>query len=96
MVKNILGWYEDAFGQKINFAKSIVTLSPNVVDNNKRAILVVLGMSVSQSHDKYLNLPTIVGKNEQSSFNAIKEKVWKKLQSWKDGLFLVGEKRDPH
>lgn len=38
-------------------------------------ILPVLGIGVSQSYDNYLGLPTIVGKNKRSTFNAIKEKM---------------------
>ncbi|KAK2649951.1 hypothetical protein Ddye_017440 [Dipteronia dyeriana] len=45
-----------------------------------------------QSHDKYLGLPTVVGKNRRKTFEEIKEKVWRRIKSWKGSLFSAGGK----
>ena len=37
-------------------------------------------------YDKYLGLPSLVGKGKKESFNYIKEKVWRKLQEWEAKL----------
>ena len=37
-----------------------------------------------KQHKKYLRLPSLVGRNRCSSFNDIKEKLGKKLASWKE------------
>ncbi|KAK3225712.1 hypothetical protein Dsin_005574 [Dipteronia sinensis] len=42
--------------------------------------------------DKYLGLPTLVGRNKLLTFNEIKERVWKKVCSWKGDLFSFGGK----
>ncbi|KAK0571580.1 hypothetical protein LWI29_018361 [Acer saccharum] len=42
--------------------------------------------------DKYLGLPTLVGRNKRIVFNDIMERVWKKLRSWKDNYFSFGGK----
>ena len=39
-----------------------------------------------RQHEKYLGLPSLVGKNKRNSFNAIKEKLNKKLAGWKEKL----------
>ena len=37
-------------------------------------------------YERYLGLPSLVGRNKNASFNYIKEQVWKKLQGWKEKL----------
>ena len=39
-----------------------------------------------RQHEKYLGLPSLVGKNKRNSFNAIKEKLSKKLAGWKEKM----------
>ena len=60
--KEISGWYEEASGQSINFQKSSITLSANVVDEERWMLQGVLGLNAAQPHDLYLGLPTLVGK----------------------------------
>ena len=38
-------------------------------------------------YEKYLGLPSFVGKGKKASFNYIKERVWRKLQGWEEKLF---------
>ena len=39
-----------------------------------------------KEYEKYLGLPAMVGKNKRASLNYIKERVWNKLQGWKEQL----------
>lgn len=41
-----------------------------------------LGVEEIRSYEKYLGLPSLVGRNRKASFNYIKERVWIKLQGW--------------
>ena len=43
-------------------------------------------MEEIRSYEKYLGLPSFVGRNKKSSFNYIKERVWRKLQGWEEKL----------
>ncbi|KAL0408322.1 UNVERIFIED_CONTAM: hypothetical protein Sradi_1766600 [Sesamum radiatum] len=40
------------------------------------------GVEVVSKHDKYLGLPTVVGRSKREVFEGVKERVWKKLQTW--------------
>ncbi|KAL5805331.1 hypothetical protein ACOSQ3_032131 [Xanthoceras sorbifolium] len=91
-LKQILNVYEKASGQRINLQKSNITFSPNVEDVCSASILNYLGLANAQAHDKYLGLPTMVGKNKRKTFNDIKERVWRKIRGWKGNLFSMGGK----
>lgn len=44
----------------------------------------LFGVKVVESYDKYLGLPTIIGKSKTQIFRFVKERVWKKLKGWKE------------
>ena len=90
VVKQILSAYELASGQLINFQKSAITFSPNVKPGIRDDILHCFGLAAAQAHDRYLGLPTMVGREKKKTFEIIKEKVWQKLQLWKGRLFSAG------
>ena len=37
-------------------------------------------------YDKYLGLPSLIGKRKKASFDYIIERVWRKLQGWEERL----------
>ena len=39
-----------------------------------------------KQHEKYLGLPSLVGRNKRNTFNAIKEKLGKTLAVWKEKM----------
>ena len=45
-----------------------------------------LGAEEIRSYEKYLDLPSLVGKNKKTNFNYIKKRVWRKLQEWEEKL----------
>ncbi|KAL0016933.1 hypothetical protein SO802_004002 [Lithocarpus litseifolius] len=82
----ILGKYEAASGQKVNTGKSSVFFSPNTTPESRGEILNILGPMQGTWHNKYLGLPSIIGKSKSQVFVEIKEKVGKKLAGWKEKL----------
>ncbi|KAL5790283.1 hypothetical protein ACOSQ2_005171 [Xanthoceras sorbifolium] len=53
----------------------------------------ILGLTGGLSHDKYLGLPTMVGRNERQTFNSVKEILWKMVRNWKGNFFSIGGKK---
>lgn len=79
-IKDILGTYELASGQKIYAAKTNVFFSSNTTPEMKVLIMGELGAGVCNHHKKYLGLPSFIGRSKKHRFQAIKEKVWSKIQ----------------
>jgi len=82
-LNSILVSYQKAFGQKINLEKSELMFSKNVGKNKRAAIQRILGIPITDKIKKYLGLLTYIGKAKNQMFQALAEKIWKKLKSWK-------------
>ena len=63
-----------------------MVFSNAITEDTKREILTFLGVPKIKEYEKYLGLPTVVGRKKKASLNYIKEKVWSKLQGWKEKL----------
>lgn len=50
-------------------------------------ILESTGTTVSDKYERYFGLPALVGHSEYITFRKIKERVWSKINSWKN-IFL--------
>ena len=86
VVADILSTYERASGQKINFSKSEVSFSKSVEAGRRIEIRNRFGVREVERHEKYLGLPTVIGRSKKMVFNVLKERVWKKLYGWKEKL----------
>ena len=91
-MQRILTVYEEAFGQQLNRAKTSLFFSSNTPDGIQQEIKSKFRAHVIRQHEKYLGLPSLVGKNKRNSFNAIKEKLSKKLVRWKEKLLSKARK----
>ncbi|XP_050289811.1 uncharacterized protein LOC126727959 [Quercus robur] len=60
--------------------------SSNTPTTIKEEIKGRFGAQVIKQHEKYLGLPSLVGRNKRNSFNDIKEKVGKKVAGWKEKM----------
>ena len=92
-ILKILRLYEGASGQKINFEKSSCLFSPMVNGALRAQILYVSHMQTIALSEKYLGLPTMVGRSKYGSLQSLKERVWKRVQRWKEKLLSKRERR---
>ena len=79
-------------GQQLNRAQTSLFFSSNTDLGVKEEIKTRFGAQVIRQHEKYLGLPSLVGRNKQCTFNDIKEKLAKKLAGWKEKLSSKGGK----
>ena len=78
-IQEVLYKDERASGQKINSNKTTLFFSQNVLGSVKESIKNLLGVLEIKEYEKYLGLPTMVGRNKKASLNYIKDRVWGKL-----------------
>ncbi|KAH9665893.1 putative reverse transcriptase/RNA-dependent DNA polymerase [Citrus sinensis] len=82
LMRNILASYSRASGQKVNFNKSSISFSANVLADVASQVCGVLAVNVTSDHGAYLGLPSCIGRNKRAVFQSIRDKVWQKLQVW--------------
>ncbi|XP_061999224.1 uncharacterized protein LOC133716539 [Rosa rugosa] len=92
-IQDVIETYGRASGQLVNFDKSSVVFSKNVSEYMKGEVSSYLGVQVVASHEKYLGLPTYVGRKKTSTFQYIKDNLAKKLANWQ-GKMLSGAGKD--
>jgi hypothetical protein len=85
-VMDILHNYEAASGQKINREKTTLFFSKSTSRMDQKAIKQFLQVPALRSYETYLGLSSCMGRSKLQSFAYIKERVWSKLQGWKERL----------
>jgi ribonuclease HI len=85
-IQEILAIYEKASGQQLNRAKTNLFFSRNTTQATQEDIKEILGVPSIQQYEKYLGLPSLVGKEKITCFSQIKERVWSKVKGWKEKL----------
>ena len=83
-IANIISTYEQASGQKVNYNKTQISFNKNILPSLRSEITTRLSVTEVNWHGKYLGLPTIVGRSKKAIFANVKERIWKKLQGWKE------------
>jgi hypothetical protein len=85
-IQNILNQYENASGQQINRQKTTIFFSKSTPQRVQATIQNMLGVSAIKQYERYLGLPSFIGRAKYSTFAQIKERVWSKLKGWKEKL----------
>ena len=85
-IQELLGFYEEASGQMINKSKTTLFFSKNTNALTMEEIKLSLHVLTIQHYEKYLGLPSFVGRGKKACFTQIKERIWAKMQGWKEKL----------
>ncbi|KAF5444911.1 hypothetical protein F2P56_034003 [Juglans regia] len=70
--------------------KTAMIFSGNVSRASQEELRQLWGVSEVQDYGKYLGLPPAIGRSKTNAFSEIKQKVWKKLQGWKENMLSQG------
>jgi len=60
--------------------------SQNAKRAEKQALMSALDIGVEARNEKYLGLPVYMGRSKEKTFNYLKDRVWKRIQGWKEKL----------
>lgn len=87
-----LGFCSGMFGQVVNFDKSLIYFSGNFTEESKKHIGDTLAVGIASNLEKYLGLPTMVGRRKKEAFVDTREKIIKRMKAWSiRNLFIEGK-----
>ncbi|CAL1384173.1 unnamed protein product [Linum trigynum] len=91
-LKEILSCYEVESGQSVSLTKSEISFSSNIPNQTQLEMADLLGMKLVEFHEKYLGLPTVVGRKKRSIFSYLVDRIRKKVKLWKSKLLSSAAK----
>jgi hypothetical protein len=83
-IQALLELYEKASGQKLNREKTSLLFSKNTPQVVKDQLVNLVGVTPTSCFEKYLGLPSMVGKSRIASFSSIKGRIWERINGWKE------------
>ena len=60
--------------------------SHNTKSPHKQVVMNALDIAVEARNGKYLGLPVYMGRSKEKTFSYLKDRVWKRIQGWKEKL----------
>jgi hypothetical protein len=82
-LRNLLQAYEVSSGQKVNLAKSSIFFENGCEEDDKQYLKDVIGIQCEALTEKYLGLPTVVGRSKEGAFKHITERSQGKVMGLK-------------
>ena len=75
IVQDVLAEYEKASSQIVNYDKSVVMFSPNIDEVIHNNICSMLQVKATSDQERYLRLPSLIGRDKQAILRFIKDKM---------------------
>jgi hypothetical protein len=91
-VKEILEKYCLASGQWVNLDKYSVFFSKGCPEAIRQSFKVTLQVPNETLNEKYLGMPSDVGRSLNGAFKYLRDRVWKRIQGWIEQMLSVGGK----
>lgn len=81
---DIFDKYQRISSQKLNLNKSEMVFNPTLLQIIKTEFQQFMPIQITSNINKYLGLPTQVGRSKTQVFNFLMERIRKKLKGWKE------------
>jgi hypothetical protein len=91
-VKEILEKYCLASGQQVNLDKYSVFFGKGCLEAIRQSVKVTLQVPNETLNEKYLGMPSDVGRSLNGAFKYLRDRVWKRIQGWIEQMLSVGGK----
>ncbi|KAH9650223.1 putative reverse transcriptase/RNA-dependent DNA polymerase [Citrus sinensis] len=91
-LKAIFDCYAAASGQIFNYEKSSMFCSGKLPAEQITAIKNIFQLKMVSKYEKYLGLPSMIGREKMSFFNEVKLNVLSKISNWQNKFFSNGGK----
>lgn len=85
--------YEGMSSQLVNFDKSLIFFSRNVPKESRKLIRDTIGVRIGNNPEKYLGLPTMVGRRKNDAFVDIRERIIQIMKAWSICNISIGRKK---
>ena len=72
-----------------SYQKLGIYFSPNMDHSTEDLITVELGVTSSIDTGRHLGLPSLIGKSRRAIFGFLRDRLWKKLQGWKNHFLSI-------
>jgi hypothetical protein len=83
ILKKILQDYEVSLGQRVNLNKSAIFYAPGCPDSVKEDVKSRTGIACETLSERYLGLPTVVGRSKDGCFKYVTDRSWAKVKGLK-------------
>ncbi|XP_074274046.1 uncharacterized protein LOC141597480 [Silene latifolia] len=82
-VSNVLRRYENASGQLVSREKTTVSFSKGIPRQKRSNLATRLGVVEVEEQERYLGLPTVVGRSKKVLTDILRDKLSKRLSGWR-------------
>lgn len=82
-LRRILHDYELSSGQRVNLQKSSIFFGPGSSEDLRQKLKGDIGITCEALSERYLGLPTVVGRAKEGCFKYLTERSWGKVKGWK-------------
>ncbi|XP_071680070.1 uncharacterized protein [Lolium perenne] len=90
--RDTLDAYCRASGQRINLDKSSIFFSKKCPVTIKQELKDILNVQNETLSEKYLGMPSNVGRSTSGAFKFLKDRIWKRIQGWIEQCLSAGGK----